>query len=104
VNHVVLVGRLEQVPESRPATEGYECLLELAVPRRQPGGGVEPGVSYVQVVVSWPHSRQCSELKQHELLAVSGLVRLHEFRNDSGDWERRQDIVADWVERLDERF
>jgi single-stranded DNA-binding protein len=101
VNHVLLVGRVEQDPVSRPNTDGAACRLHLAVRRRESGSGVpEPGVSYLEVVVPWPRSKQCSELRKGELVAVSGLVERNEFRDADGHWRRQQQIVADWIERL----
>lgn len=101
MNHVLLVGRLEQDPESRPNTDGADSLLHLAVRRREPGSGArEPGISYLEVVVPWPRARECSELRKGELVAVSGLIERNEFRDEAGHWQRQQQIVADWIERL----
>jgi single-stranded DNA-binding protein len=101
VNHVLLVGRVEQDPESRPNTDGAACLLHLAVRRRESGSGVpEPGVSCLEVVVPWPRSKQCSELRKGELVAVSALVERNEFRDTSGQRRKEQRIIADWIESL----
>lgn len=101
MNHVLLVGRIEQDPESRPDADGTDCLLLVAVRRREPRSGVsEPGVSYLDVVVPWPRSRECSKLRKGQLIAVSALVERNEFRDADGHWRREPRIVADWVERL----
>jgi single-stranded DNA-binding protein len=101
VNHVLLVGRIEQDPESRPNTDGADCLLLVAVRRREPRSGVpEPGVSYLEVIVPWPRSRECSEFQKGQLIAVSALVERDEFSDADGRWRREHRIVADWVERL----
>lgn len=101
MNHVLLVGRVEQDPQSRPNTSGTDYLLSLAVRRREPGSGEpDPGVSYLEVVVPWPRYRSYGELRKGDLVAVSGLVERNEFRDSDGQWRHDQEIVADWIERL----
>jgi single-stranded DNA-binding protein len=101
VNHVLLVGRVEQHPESRPNPSGTDYLLYLAVQRRELGsGGPLPGVSYLEVVVPWPQSRAYGELRKGEIVAVSGLIERNEFRDADGRWRSEHRIVADWVEQL----
>ena len=59
-----------------------------------------PGVHYLEIVVPWPRSRDCSRLRKGELIAVSGLLERNAVRNVAGhrNWDQR--IVADWIERL----
>lgn len=71
------------------------------VSRRRAGSGVpEPGVSYLEVIVPWQRAREYLELRKGELVAVSGLIERNEFRDADGHWQRQQQIVADWIERL----
>ena len=100
MNHVLLVGRIEQDPESRPQSEGGDCVIRLAVRRRPPAGRSEPGVTFLEVTIPWPRSRDCSEIREGELIAVSGLIECNEWRDESGEWRSAYEIVADWVERL----
>jgi single-stranded DNA-binding protein len=97
MNHVLLVGRLEQDPEPRPRAGGEDCMLHLAVDRLGPTGIAEPGVTYLEVRVPWPRSRACSDLRKGTLVAVSGMVERNDW-HESGRWQRRHEIVADWVE------
>jgi single-stranded DNA-binding protein len=100
VNHVLLVGRLEQNPEPRTNASPEDFVLLLAVKRRLPAGAVEPGVTSLEITVRWPRSRDCSELRAGDVLAVSGLIERNEWRDEGGAWHSRHEIVADWVEPL----
>lgn len=100
MNHLLLVGRVEQHPQLRSRTEGEDCLLLLAVRRRRPAGRSEPGVTYLEVTVPWPRSRDCSDLRAGELIGVSALIERNEWRDEQGAWRSRYEIVADSIERL----
>ena len=101
MNHVLLVGRIEQDLEARPDPDSTERLLRLAVPRRQSRSGVPaPGVSYLEIVVPWPRDLDYSELRRGSLVAVSGLIERNEFRDAEGRRRWAQRIIADWIERL----
>jgi hypothetical protein len=93
---VLLVGRLESVTASRSGTGTDDCLLRLAVPRRQPGGGPEPGVSYLDVTVPWPQARACRVLRSGDLIGVAGMLDTGGQSAPAG----YPGIVADLVERL----
>jgi single-stranded DNA-binding protein len=99
VNHVVLIGRLEQHPEPRSRTAGDACVLRLAVSRRRPVGQREPGVTYLDVTVPWPRARDCIELREGMILAVSGLIERNEWR-EGGEWHSSLEIIADWIEQI----
>jgi single-stranded DNA-binding protein len=100
VNHVLLVGRLEQDPEPRTGSNGAEALLRLAVRRREPGGGPEPGITSLEILVPWPQSREADHMQPGELVAVSGLIDRNEFRDATGQLREEQRVIADWLERL----
>ncbi len=100
-DHVLLVGRIEQDPQSRPSTDSTERLLRLAVRRRNPRSGIpEPGVSYLEIILPWPSTMDHSELRKGDLVAVSGLIERNRFRDREGRWQDEQSIVADWIELL----
>ncbi len=101
MNHVLLVGRIEQDPQPRPDPDSAGRLLRLAVRRRKSRSGIpEPGVSYLEIVVPWPSAMDYSELRKGDLVAVSGLIERDEFYDAEGRRRRQQQIIADWVERL----
>ena len=96
---MLLVGRLREDPELRPQA-GTAALLELAVKRRRPGGVSEPGVTYLSVSVPWPKVRDCAEFRAGDLLAVSAFVQQDEWHDEQSAPRTRDEIIADWVERL----
>ena len=101
MNNVSLLGFLVADPELTSDTYGRDvCVMQIAVPRRGPGGELHPGVIYVDVATFGHQARTCAnELAAGGRVGISGSLE----REDTDDGPRRSrwEVHAHQVDLVD---
>jgi single-strand DNA-binding protein len=103
VNSVNLIGRLVEDPVLRTGSGGDEqCSLRVAVPRIGEAGLREPGLVYVEVVVTGLRAHDVvREARAGTRIGVSGRLELDEWTAEGGERRTRYEVMADQLELLD---